>query len=559
MVNFTTVNTFEGGNSKDSVQNIEKKNTYTKGINGRLYSKDGVFSFSSIEGSKLVYENASIVKYLGFHSFSDETLVMAKCLKPTGSGQGTETQITEQTLFSESFTLQADANTGILIMNTTGIAANSSIIESVYTVINPVSDPTDYEIPYSSVEGLVNEINFGEYYKERFNVADFSICNIDNNNIPLNNLDYYDTIISFTLDNNGVLKGERIWTGAQNWPMEGKITTEGVEENEFYKRVYYTDAVNPRRVFNRKDTSLSKRSASEFNQVLDNVLLQAEVKQILDGGLLKAMKSLYLYRIISENGQVSGFSPFSEFATLLVEDAPILFRGGAVSEITGKMVKVQCNILDPEPSSQIECIALEFEALGIPTAIRNLGIKPSRAIVDFNHYGNEAEMIDDITLNDILEFKNTWTYCNDFTSKKNKLIAAGLRNAPIPAAIENLDYLFPLHSWNAIGQTHETLINPEPWNYRYIDPTSTAKLSYVRNKKYTQIASFGPLTISLKNKLVGLSLDFTISDIALESYTSILPEVTAWILDQQINNPDFPDYFPNLLISDSDGQLLFSL
>jgi hypothetical protein len=559
MINFTTINTFEGGNSKDLTENVEKKNTFIKGLNGRIYSKNGVFSFASIKGSKLAYQNTDIVKWLGSYSFRDEAIVFAKCRKPVGAGEGFEQEITENIVSSESSEIIFDVNPGVTIQNTDGlILAKSSIIESTYTVVTPVEDPTDFNVPYSDIQEETATIDFGEYFEERMNVADFNLCNINLNQLPINNLKYYDTIISFTLNDEGILSGQRIWTGAQNWPMEGKITCEGVEENEFYKRVYYSDAVNPRRVMNRKDTSLSKRNPEEFNQILNNVLLQPEIKSIENGGQLKAMKSLYLYRIISEQGQVSEFSPFSFYANIVAEDDGIRYRGGDISETTGKMVKVQCNIINPELSSEIECIALEFEAKGPPTAIKNLGIKRASTIVEFQHFGNEPEFIDDITINDILEFKNTWKYCNDFTSKKNKLIAAGLRNNPIPTQIQNLEYLFPLHSWKKNGETFETLMNPEPWEYRYIDPTNTRPLIYVKQKKYETLSSFGPCTLSLTNKLVDLSIELSFPLLTLENYSDLLPEVIDWLVDKYENDTEFNILFPNLKITNNDGQLLFS-
>jgi len=558
MSNFQVINTVEGGNSKEVTDVLERKNTFDTGINGRLYSKNGAFSFNALDGTKLVYENSSIVKWLGSYSFRDEMIVFAKCLKPTDSGEGQESEVCEQKIFSESFSKTVGVLPGTSLYITNLISDNSQQIESCYTVIVPKADPTDFRVPYSSIQTEAETINFGEYYNERVNVADFSLCSINLNEIPRNNLDYYDTIVSFTLDDEGVLSGERIWTGAQNWPIDGKITCEGVEENEFYKRVYYTDAVNFRRVVNRKDASLSVRKASEFNQILDNVLLQPEVVTVKDGGQLPAMKSLYLYRIISENGQVSEFSPFSSFVAILPENTAITYKGGDISENTGKMVEVKCNILNPEASSEIECIALEFEALGSPTSIRNLGIKPAAATVFFNHFGNEPELADDITINDVLEFKNTWKYCNDFSSKKNKLIAAGLRNEPVPTAIQNLEYLFALHSWDAAGNTFETLMNPEPWNYKYIDPTNTSPLIYVKQKKYEDLSSYGPLILSFTNRLIGVSLNVSMPFLSLEKYTDILPETIAWLVNHYNNNADFNNLFPNLKVSNNAGQLLLS-
>ena len=507
MKNFRKVKSFEGGYSTDLTNNIEKDNTFQKALGGRLYSKDGVFSFSGGAGSKLIYDNANIVKYLGFHSFKDEIVVFAKCL---------------------------------------------------YALNEAPLSYTEFENHFSLDPGSEATVDFAEYYTENNSVPNQMTCPVVNDPTPINNIDYNDCLISFRLDKDYNFIGTVKWVGQQNWPTNGKITTEGVDENEFYKRIYYTDAINYKRVVNLKDTLLVNRTAGEFNQILNNTLLQPEITSITDGGQLKAMKVLYVYRIISSNGQLSEFSPSSFYANILPENTAIEYRGGDISEVTNKLVNIKCNIIDADPSSEVECIALEYEALGPPTAIRNLGIKSVAEVVTFTHYGNEAEFADNLTYNDIINYKNTWKYCNDFSSKKNKLIAGSLRNEPISTSINNLEYLFPLHSWKADGTTHNSLINPEPWNYRYIDPLNTQEILYIKERIYRTISSFGPLTLKLVNKLTNAEISLDITDMSLESYTSILPNVIEWLLEQQSTNVNFNTLFPNLLITNSQGQLLFS-
>lgn len=559
MINFRDIRTLEGGYSTDLTNNVEKRNTYQKGFAGRLYSKDGVLSFSGGAGTKLIYKNNEIVKYLGYYSFKDEIIVFAKCLKSVSVG-GTTKQICNTVLTADSFDLENNADNNVPLTVSTEILDNTDITEDCYNVTLPPENPSDFEINFSceNSSSVEDEIDYDSYFKENNNVANRGVCSINEDEIPINNIDYNDCILSLKEDDSFNLYGTVLWVGAQNWPINGKITCEGVDENEFYKRVYYTDAVNPKRVVNTKDSSLAYRKAKEFNQVLNNVLLQPEIVEITDGGRLKAMKSLYVYRIVSENGQVSEFSPASDFAKILVETEPVLYRGGDVSELTGKAVKVRCNIINAESTSQIECIALEYEAFGPPTAIRNLGKKNASSVVEFDHFGNESEFADNITYNDIIDFKNSWSYCNDFTSKKNKLIAAGLRNEPLPTEINNLEYLFPLHGWNEVGDTHNCLINPEPWNYNMMDPTNTEKLIYIKQKVYRTISSFGPLTLKLKNIDVVNEIEITFPSLTLESYTNINNLVITWLLDQKANNPNFNVFFPNLDIVNAQGQLLFT-
>lgn len=557
MVNFNKIKGVAGGYSTDLLDNIERKDTYQKAIGGRIYSDNGVMSFSGGKGTKLVYQNSNIVKYLGSRSFKDELIVFAKVIKGVTLGGNVET-ICSTTLYSNSFTIVGDANSATPISLTTEITDNSTIGEDCYDIETPADNPIDFDPPFTSEGDTSLEIDLSEYYQEDSSVPNKATCDLNKNEVPMNNLVYNDAIYSFRIDSNYNLIGTLLWVGIQNWPLEGKITTEGVHENQFYKRVYYTDAVNQRRVVNLKDPSLSYRLPSEFNQILNNVLLQPEIVSVVPGGQLKSMKALYVYRIISENGQVSEFSPSSFYVDILPENTPIDFRGGDISESTGKSVKIKCNILNFQRTSEIECIALEYEAFGPPTAIKSLGIKSASAVVEFQHFGSEAEFADAVTYNDIINFKNTWKYCNDFNSKKNKLIAGGLRNEPLSTEINNLEYLFPLHSWKPNGETHDSLINPEPWNYRHIDPSNEDDLIYIKEKVYRNISSFGPLIIKLVNVSTSDEISLTLSALSLESYTDITDLIIAWLLDQKANNTDWDTFFPNLNIQDVQGQLLFT-
>lgn len=558
MKNFRNVRSFEGGYSTDIINNIERKNTYQKAISGRLYSNNGVFSFSAAKGSKLIYQNSNIVKYLGYYSFQDEIIVFAKCIKGLVAGGGSS-EICEDRLATNYFEINANSTDNVPVSITTEITDNSRATTECYEVETPAENPADFDVQFNCDEADPStEIDYSQYYNVNSNVENTATCSLNLNQIPLNNELFDDCIISFTLDDDLNLVGDFKWVGMQNWPIDAKITTEGVDENEFYKRVYYTDSFNPRRVVNIKDPSLAYRKGNEFNQILNNVLLQPEIEEIIDGGQLNAMKVLYVSRIISENGQVSEFSSPSEFAKILVETDAITYRGGDVSEETGKAVKIKCNIINPEASSEIQCIALEYEAYGPPTAIRNLGRKGASSEVDFVHYGNESEFADNLTYNDIINYTNSWKYCNDFSSKKNKLIAGGLRNDPLPTAINNLEYLFPLHSWDNSGTPHNCLINPQPWTYRYIDPSFTGDLIYVKQKVYRTISSYGPLTLKFKNIDVPNEIEITFSNLGIDGYTNINTLVIDWLLDQKANNVDFNTFFPNLNIVNVQGQLLLT-
>jgi hypothetical protein len=551
MINLDFIKTLEGGMSNGFVDNVEGKNTYTKGINGRLYSDNGTISFAAGKGTKLVYENEQIVKYLGYYSFQNELIVFAKCLKAAATQ--TVNTVCTKTINVSFFTVSTNLTS---IALTTEFSDNSEEIEICQDVTITVHDETDFQLNFNCGDVTTDTVNMDDYFLEDLTVQNLLNCNLSTGSVPMNNRKYYDCILSLKKSNN-VLVGKMLWVGMQNWHFDSKITTDGVEENEFYKRVYYTDVINFRRVVNIKDPRLQYRTENEFNQVLNNVLLQPIVHEIKPGGQLKVMRSHYVYRIISENGQLSEFSPSSFFAEILAEEDAVEYRGGRISETTSLYVTVKCNIINHENSSLIECVAIEYEALGVPTAIRSLGMKAAASVVYFEHFGNEAEFADALTYNDIINFTNTWKYCNDFASKKNKLIACGLRNVPIPTEINNLEYLFMLHGWKKNGTTHDCLINPAPWEFRYIDPLMQGKLVFIKKKVYITISSFGPLILRLNNRTTGAYIEVEFSTLSLSNYTNIIELIYAWLLDQKTNNPAFATFFPNLNIENPSGQLFF--
>lgn len=558
-LDFKEIRTFNGGYVTDLVDEAEFKDTLQKGVNGRLYSHNGVLAYSSVKGTIEVMNDPDIVKYLGYFSFKDEMIVFVKSKRnPTngGDGQGTSTTV----LNAYDYSLQNFVpNTIINIGNS--ISENS--VENV--VITPPdgstpSSETDFQLNYTCQNNDTGvTIDFAQYYQIDDTVPNLEACPIASNGsniIPENNQLYSDAIISISKDENENIIYNYLWVGYQNWDINGKITTDGVEENQYYKRVYYTDVVNPLRVVNIKDPQLFTAAGSQFDTLLKTTLLQPEINSVISGGQLNAMKCLYTYRLISSNGQVTEFSPTSFFARTVPEDTAIEFRGGSVSEFTGKAIVVDCNILDFSNASEIQCVAIEFEAKGAPTAIRDLGRKPVSPIVQFTHFGNESIFGESITLSELLDARNTWKYANDLSSKKNKLVVAGLRNDPIPTEINNLEYLFPLHSWDENGNTHECILNPEPWNFRYIDPSFTGDFTYVKRKLYKSIRVLGNFTLTFENVNTGNSYSISFSD-STEQYIDYTADVLAWLISLQSSDPNFATYFPNLLIENAGGSIFF--
>ena len=133
------------------------------------------------------------------------------------------------------------------------------------------------------------------------------------------------------------------------------------------------------------------------------------------------MSVQYAYRLMTDNGQVTSFSPFSELIKIVKDEDGYDFAGGAIDSLTSKRVELDCPIISTL-YSKVQCIAIEFKTDSTPTSFRNLGIQNVDSVVSFIHSGNESELEDILTIEEVIETKHIWTYCNDITIKNNKLI-----------------------------------------------------------------------------------------------------------------------------------------
>ena len=85
--NYNVLHTFVEGLKADFINHAESNNSYQNSLNGRLYSRNGILSFSSIKGTKKVWENVSLKKYLGYWAFDDELIIFCKSNKEVSQGE----------------------------------------------------------------------------------------------------------------------------------------------------------------------------------------------------------------------------------------------------------------------------------------------------------------------------------------------------------------------------------------------------------------------------------------------------------------------------------------
>lgn len=504
------IHSFLKGWTSNLDNNAESSETFSWGVNGRLYSEDGTLSYHSIEGSLKIYQNSNIVKYLGFWGFKDELICFVKAKQENITSENTQEELSQ---------LEIDVQT--------------------------CNDNSDEEIDFYSY--------FEFFIDSGHRPSDLNCSQIDD----FDNDDIYiDQIISLRYNEYGEMYQVVLWSGDMNFKIESKIICLGIEENANYKRLYFSDNINYFRVANIKDKNLSRRESSEFTLSQSPLMLQPRIEEVTDEGQLPAMAVIYFYHLISENGQVTNYSPASDVA-YVVKDSndDSSFKGGSPGESTSKAVTVKINLIDNSNFAEVECIAVEFEGKNVPTNIKSLGIKKASNVVYFKHTGAEAEYSENITLADLFENKASWKYCSTLETKNNKLLAGGLRNEPISDLYNKLKMDFALHGWNSSGQTHHCDINPNPRHYNKIDNLNNNPVFKVKKKIYQSIVIFRDFKIRLynnNNQYIETSLNTD-----QESYIDRTDFIYNWLKTEKANNPNFVNFFPQLDILLVSGQLIF--
>jgi hypothetical protein len=547
-LNFEQLNLFVEGLKITKVQEAENKTSFEDGQNGRLYSENGKLSFSSIKGTVELYNNVGVVKYLGYFAFADKLVLLVKADKVS-----INTVVTTRDVFiAEDITVSIPYGSGQFLFNNE-LSVNARTETQTFITPEVLEPDSPLQDNYEEVTDP-ETINLEDFYSfAGVDVPNYEVCSIQSSSfLPEYNKTYSDAIIVLTKESNNTLSSAVRWHGNMNWDINRKITTVGIFENNYYQRVYLTDNINDFRVFNLMDKNLSFRTANEFSVRQKSPLLQPIIKSIQDEGSVKAMRVQYAHRLITDNGQVTSYSPYSEMIEILKNSDGSNFKGGDVGEITSKSVTIKIPII-ATGFTEVQCIALEYEGnVGSPTSIRDLGRKSIQEVIEFTHTGTESEFAENFTVEEIIETHNSWAYCNDMTIKNNKIIAGGLRNVPFALQEKYVQDLFLFKGWNQSGETHNSLINPEPDNYNQFDPTNEDDSIFLRKQLYKRFLFFGTTTLTFKNKNIpGSEQDVTFTNSA-DQYLEYIEQVYNWL--QALDLTDFP----NLQITRSGSSILFS-
>tara|TARA_A100000172_G_C3044260_1_gene111861 strand:- start:44510 stop:49168 length:4659 start_codon:yes stop_codon:yes gene_type:complete len=547
--------TFDGGMKSDLDNHLKTKNSFIFGENGRLSAKDGMLSFVSVKGTEEIMNDTRIVKYLGAASFNDQLVVFVKASGIDINIGGVIYESVNRTVPNIS-DFEVELNSGAFAL-TDEISDNSNVVTYTEQIASKAPDSEVVIEDNYDPSGTENdEIDYDSYYRLNVNVNDFAACQLQEGSIPPNNELYSDCILSITKDDNGNFTNKVLWAGYQNWALDAKIVALGVDENSNYRRVKYTDFTTTFKSINVYDPDLKTRSPKELENFQSSTLLEPRIKEVNTNGQLKSMAVQYLYRLITDNGQVTNLSPYSKVHYIYPENS-VAVQGGEPEEVTNKAVKITCNIVNPTGFSEIECIALEFEASGIPTGVKSLGIKAVSSVVEFDHFGNESDLSTEITFADTLQNELNWKYCSDLETKNNKLFAFGLRNNPITNEYNSLKTLFALHGWNSAGNTHSSFLNPSPKTYNLIPPNYKEELFYAKKRVFSEIRSFGSTTVRLVNTLTSEQYEYVIENEA-NVYKNVTEEIGLLLQNESDQNVEFGNKFPNVIIKYIDNVILLN-
>lgn len=481
---------FIGGMKRDNANQAEDPKTYFFGLNGRLYSDNGKLSFSSIEGTIEVWNDSRILKYLGYCAFKDELVLMVK--------------------------VQNIGEFGIEI-------DDDDYTDTTYPPNQGPGTGNPQAVDYSDLYELVNDGFYGQ------------IC--DSGSGPINPVgDVLDGFVALSKDPNGNIIGRWLWVGNLGWHEDAKICTVGMHENNSFKRIYFTDFLNTFRVVNILNGRIESLNSSQFNVFQEFSLSQPLIDETITGGFLKSGINFYTYRLISNDGQRTTFSDLSERVVIHPGTTGQDIRGGDVSEETGKRVKIRIINEDTHIYDKIEVVAIVYEAEGAPTSVKSIGVQDLNNVNIFYHSGNEPGYDLNITLLDVTERSGGWRYCSDLRTEKNKLIASGLRNTPIPYALEDLGKDFMLRGFDASGSTfYDSFINPKPKKYRFI-PKNGQIGSYRKLETIIKmIKVFGTFTFTIRYQ----NTEFTETFVMPPTYNNVTELIWIFISQHVASFPGF--------------------
>lgn len=264
-----------------------------------------------------------------------------------------------------------------------------------------------------------------------------------------------------------------------------------IEENESFKRLYWTDGANPVRTFNLEsslyDISLYNET-DDFNLFPRNTLPSLTVESVNVGGSINCGSWSYCYRLTTSSGGKSSTSPITNPIPLAKTNYGGLINtvvGGNIADTSNKNVVLSLSGIDTN-FDEIELIGIHYldnQGSAVFYSIKTESITESGSMT-IVHTGSEPATV--VTAEEILSRDNIWDIAQTLCIKDNRLFAGNLKNqsenlfsSPDVFKVKSYDHEFYMgktndsnasESWNdsTIGSgdyvTYSGYVNPSLYN-----------------------------------------------------------------------------------------------
>lgn len=426
------------------------------------------------------------------------------------------------------YSIKLDGNTGSPIMSINGIGpavlsiTNQSTVESVYDdlvaiystyinagqytilhnnkevlVIGYTLDPT---VLISSGNGLTvstlvpaqTDLSIIGWTTLRDDIILFTTSKTNTNSDPIgNSLSYYGQVWRVQYDkstntvispNGGNLNSQDhlIYNNLTQFSLSNEIEREaiGMVENSIKGNVYWTDNYNRPRVINIYNSNSLAIPIELLDWKPSNTMSTPLVLGLLDGGNTKVGKYQFAYQLYTKDGAVTPFSPLSflyDATDDLISNAFMDYDGADSGETAGKSFKIRIPDIDINYDF-IKVAVVLFEQKDQAQAFSFGDIPITDTSMDILFTGNEV--LEVITLAELVNPLISFDTCKTFTQKKNRLYPANTTTTKFDVDWDARAYRF--------DSNPECVVYSRNGDYKVID-SSTWKITSINGSSITPI------------------------------------------------------------------------
>ena len=237
-----------------------------------------------------------------------------------------------------------------------------------------------------------------------------------------------------------------------------KLKVVGSEENEFIRRIYFTDGDIPLRTMNVGANpniyNEHKNNPGFFDLFVEANLSIPQITGFEEGGSLDSVAHAYCFRYKTQDGRLSRMSPVCNPGSVPVTNKgtqAAFSKGGNPDENSGKSIKGVIKGLDKR-FQYVQLIHIPYVA-GVPGVAQvfntlNISSGEDKDFIEWIHTGSEVIekeiLIEEFGLNNI-----SWDTCQAMDVKDNRLFCGNLKGTNL-----KIDTDFSIASYNSAGYHH---------------------------------------------------------------------------------------------------------